>query len=146
MGSDYDVRSVFHSTLKFIQSSHIDILQTSKLTPLPGTQLWTSLQQEGRILTQNFPKDWEEFRFSRLVFKPARMSIEKTYEGFTYLRKIFYSFWNTVKRTSYTLFATKGISSTSMALKFNYAYWKPYRYSEHYLLYNKPGLEKKFRF
>jgi radical SAM superfamily enzyme YgiQ (UPF0313 family) len=146
MGSDYDVRSVFHSTLKFIQSSHIDILQTSKLTPLPGTQLWTSLQQEGRILTQNFPKDWEEFRFSRLVFKPARMSIEETYEGFTYLRKIYYSFWNTVKRTFNTLFATKSISSTIMALKFNYAYWKPYRYSEHYLLYNKPGLEKKFRF
>ncbi len=145
IGSDDDVRSVFHSTLKFIQSSHIDILQTSKLTPLPGTRLWNSLQQEGRIITKNFPKDWEEFRFSRLVFKPAQMSIEEAYEGFTYLRKIYYSFWNTIKRTLYTLIATKSISSTLMAFKFNYAYWKPYRNSEHYLLYNRPGLIKKFR-
>jgi radical SAM superfamily enzyme YgiQ (UPF0313 family) len=145
IGSDDDVRSVFHSTLKFIQSSHIDILQTSKLTPLPGTRLWKSLQQEGRILTQNFPKDWEEFRFSRLVFKPSQMSIEEAYEGFTYLRKSYYSFWETIKRTFYTLITTKNISSTIMAYKFNYAYWKPYRNSEHYRLYNKPDLKKKFR-
>jgi radical SAM superfamily enzyme YgiQ (UPF0313 family) len=145
IGSDDDVQSVFHSTLKFIQSSHIDILQTSKPTPLPGTQLWKSLQQEGRILTQNFPKDWEEFRFSRLVFKPAHMSIEEAYEGFTYLRKIYYGFWETIKRTFYTLISTKSIRSTIMACKFNYAYWKPYRNSEHYRLYNRPGLKKKFK-
>jgi radical SAM superfamily enzyme YgiQ (UPF0313 family) len=145
IGSDDDLRSVFHSTLKFVQSSHIDILQASKLTPLPGTELWKSLQKEGRILTKRFPEDWDEFRFSRLVFKPSRMSIEEAYEGFIYLRKIYYSFWETIKRTLSTLIATKSISSTIMAYKFNYAYWKLYRNSEHYILYNKPGLKKKFR-
>jgi radical SAM superfamily enzyme YgiQ (UPF0313 family) len=144
IGSDDDDRSVFYPTLKFIQSSRIDILQTSKLTPLPGTPLWNSLQKEGRILTHNFPKDWEEYRFSRLVFKPVKISIEDAYEGFVYLRKRYYSFWETLKRTFYTLIATKSINSTFMAFKFNYAYWKPYRNSEHYRLYNKPGLEKKF--
>jgi radical SAM superfamily enzyme YgiQ (UPF0313 family) len=145
IGSDDDDRSVFHPTLEFIKSSRIDILQTSKLTPLPGTPLWKSLQKQGRILTKNYPKDWDEFRFSRLVFKPVKMPIEEAYEGFVYLRKMYYSFWETIKRTFYTMIATKSISSVIIALKFNYAYWKPYRNSVHYRLYNKPGLKKKFR-
>lgn len=144
LGSDDDAPSVFHSTLEFVKSSHIDILQTSKLTPLPGTQLWESLKEEGRILDQNFPKDWERFRFSRLVFKPDQMPIEEVYEGFTYLRKIYYSLWETIKRSLHTLISTKSIKSTIMAYKFNTAYRKPFRNSEHFRLYNRPGLKRKF--
>ena len=145
LGSDDDVRSVFHSTLQFTQSSHIDILQASKLTPLPGTQLWEAMQKEGRILNQDFPKAWDDFRFSRLVFKPAQMSIEEAYEGFTYLRKAYYSFWETAKRTLSTLLSTKSLTSTFLAFKINAFYRKVYRNSEHYRLYNRPDLKKKFR-
>ncbi|MFC1531858.1 B12-binding domain-containing radical SAM protein [Thermodesulfobacteriota bacterium] len=145
LGGDKDDLSVFHSTLEFIKSSRIDILQASKLTPLPGTQLWKNLQKERRIINNNFPKDWEEFRFSRLVFKPEKMSIEEAYEGFTYFRKIYYGFWETLKRTLSTLLTTKSLSSTIMAYKINMFYRKAFRDSEHYRLYNRPGLKKKFR-
>jgi len=145
LGSDEDDRSVFHSTLQFIKSSHIDILQATKLTPLPGTQLWETLQKQGRILNQDFPKAWDDFRFSRMLFKPTQMSIEEVYEGFTYLRKAYYSFWETVKRTLSTLLSTKSLTSTFIAYKINVSYRKAFRNSEHYRLYNRPDLKKKFK-
>ena len=145
LGSDEDDRSVFHSTLQFIKSSHIDVLQATKLTPLPGTQLWETLQKQGRILNQDFPKAWDDFRFSRMLFKPTQMSIEEVYEGFTYLRKAYYSFWETVKRTLSTLLSTKSLTSTFIAYKINVSYRKAFRNSEHYRLYNRPDLKKKFK-
>jgi len=145
LGSDEDDISVFHSTLEFIKSSHIDVIQTTKLTPLPGTQLWESLQKEGRILNQNFPEAWKEYRLSRLVFKPARMSIEEVYKGNNYIRGAYYKFWETIKRTFHTLISTKSLISTYIAHKLNASYRKAFRNSEHYKLYRWRDVKKIFR-
>lgn len=144
LGSDDDDCSVFQSTLQFIKSSHIDVLQTTKPTPLPGTQMWNRMVKEGRILDQNFPQAWEDYRLSRLVYKPTKMSLDEVYEGFTYLKKIYYSFWETLKRTLSTLLTTKSLIATLIAYKFNASYRKAFRNSEHYHRYNQPGLKKKF--
>jgi len=145
LGSDEDDHSVFHSTLKFIKSSHIDVLQITKLTPLPGTQLWETLKKENRILNQDFPKSWEDYRFSRLHFKPVYMSIEEVYEGYAYIKKIYFSFWETIKRTFSTLLTTKSITTTIIAYKLNSSYRKAFFNSENYRFYNRPGLKQKFR-
>jgi len=143
-GDDEDI-SIFDSTLKFIESTGIDVLQITKPTPLPGTQLWHKLSNEGRILNQNFPKAWEEYRLTKMVYKPANMSIEDVYEGFTYIRKIYYGIWQTAKRTIATLLTTKNLVTTVIAYKFNASYRKAFITSEHYKIYNRPGLIKKFR-
>jgi len=145
LGSDEDDISVFDSTLKFIKSSHIDVIQTTKLTPLPGTLLWESLQKERRILNQNFPEAWKEYRLSRLVFKPAKMTIEEVYQGNNYIRGAYYRFWETIKRTFYTFVTTKSLISTYIAYKLNDSYRKAFRNSEHYRLFKWHDLKKNFR-
>jgi len=145
LGDDHDDRSIFHSTLKFVESSRIDVLQVSKLTPLPGTELWKTMQRDGRISDQNFPEAWEDYRFTKMLFVPARMSIEEVYEGFTYLRTAYYSFWKTLRRTLSTLFSTKSLKATILAYGFNASYRKAFRNSEHYALYRGKNLTKKFR-
>ena len=144
LGSDEDDHSIFRTTLKFIQSSHIDVLQITKPTPLPGTQLQKILKQNNRIIHQDFPKDWNDYRFSRLHFKPGKMSIEDVYEMYAYIKKVYFSLWETVKRTLYTLITTKSLTSTVIAYKFNASYRKAFRNSENYKIYNRPGLRKKF--
>jgi radical SAM superfamily enzyme YgiQ (UPF0313 family) len=144
LGSDEDDHSVFQSTLEFIKSSHIDVLQTTKPTPLPGTQLWETMQRENRILNQDFPKAWNDYRFSTLLFKPKKISIEDVYMGFTYLRNVYYSFWETIKRTFYTLFDTKSLIATIIAYKYNASYRKAFRNSEHYYKYNNINLKRRF--
>ena len=144
LGSDEDDISVFHSTLKFIKSSHIDVLQATKPTPLPGTQLWETLQKENRILNQDFPEAWNDYRLSTLLFKPVKMSIKDVYMGFTFLRIVYYSFWETTKRTLSTLFTTKSLTATLIAYKFNASYCKAFRNSEHYQKFKSVNLKKKF--
>jgi len=145
MGCDDDDISIFDTTLEFVESAHLDVLQVTKPTPLPGTQLWHTLSNEGRILNQDYPKAWEEYRLTKMVYTPAKMSIEDVYEGFTYMRKIYYGLWKTVKRTLNTLFTTKNLIGTILAYKFNVSYRKAFKESEHYTIYNRPGLKRKFR-
>jgi radical SAM superfamily enzyme YgiQ (UPF0313 family) len=145
IGSDDEDISVFHSTLEFVKSSHIDVLQVTKLTPLPGTRLWKSMHAQGRILYCNFPKDWQEFRLTRMVFKPTQMTIADVYEGFIYLRKSYFSLLETVKRTLFTLFATRSLTSTLIAYKLNFSYRKTFLSSARYRAYYHSGLKKKFQ-
>ncbi len=145
LGGDEDNRTVFHSTLEFIKSSGIDVLQITKPTPLPGTQLWKTLQEEGRIVNQHFPEAWDDYRLTKFVFKPKQMSIEEAYEGFTYLRKVFYSTIETLKRTTNTLMTTKSPVATLIAYKFNASYRKAFINSDHYKKYDRPGLTSSFK-
>lgn len=145
LGSDDENLSVFQSTLDFIESSRIDVLQITKLTPLPGTQLWNNIVKEDRLLSQDFPKAWQDYRLTKMVYKPAKMTVEDVYEGFTYLRIIYYGFWKTLKRTLSTFWASKNLITTVIAYKVNMSYRKAFRESEHYKIYNRPGLKRKFR-
>ncbi len=144
LGGDDDDRSVFHHTLKFVREARIDVLQATKPTPLPGTQMWEAMKNEGRIMNQNFPSAWSDYRLSRLVFEPLKMTKRDVYEGFVYLRKAYYGLWETMKRTFLTFSATKSFIATLVAYKFNASYRKAFRESSHYRLYNRSGLNKKF--
>jgi radical SAM superfamily enzyme YgiQ (UPF0313 family) len=144
LGSDEDNLSVFHSTLKFIKSSHIDVLQITKPTPLPGTQLRKMLQKEKRLFKQDLPKAWNDYRFSRLHFKPVHMSIEEVYEEYACIKENYFNFWETLKRTFFTLFDTKSLIATIIAYKYNASYCKAFKNSEHYRKYKNINLKKKF--
>lgn len=144
LGGDEDDPSVFHATLDFIRASRIDVLQVTKPTPLPGTQLWHSLKEEGRIACDNFPADWDDYSLSRLVFKPRGMTIEEVYEGFTYLRHIYYRSWETVQRTLSTLIATKSITTTFIAYRLNASYRKAFKNSKRYRQYRHKNTKVKF--
>jgi len=145
VGGDEDDLSIFHTTLKFIESSKIDILQITKPTPLPGTGLWKQLSGDNRILDTDFPKAWMNYRFTKMVFKPHKMSIDDVYEGFTYLKIKYYGFWGTVKRTLATLLSSKSITSTIIAYAVNQSYKKGFLNSEHYKIYRNKGLKRKFQ-
>lgn len=144
LGGDEDDLQVFHATLDFIKTSHIDVLQVTKPTPLPGTQLWHSLKKDGRIIRDDFPSDWDDYGLTRLVFKPRRMTIEEVYEGFTYLRHVYYRFWETVRRTSSTFSATKSITTTFIAYRLNASYRKAFKNSERYRQYRHNDIRNKF--
>ncbi len=145
LGSDADDLATFHTTLEFIQSARIDVLQITKPTPLPGTRLWQTLSKDNRIFSQDFPSDWRDYRFSRLQFKPEKLSVEEVYEGYAYIKNAYFSLWETYKRTFFTLLETKDIVATLIAYKFNASYRKAFFDSKNYHYATKPGLKKKFR-
>ena len=39
--------------------------------------------KDNRIIDTDFPRAWQEYRLSRLVYEPKKMSRQEAYEGFT---------------------------------------------------------------
>jgi radical SAM superfamily enzyme YgiQ (UPF0313 family) len=69
-GADADDLATFKETVRFALRNRIDTAQFLVLTPVPGTQLYKRLENEGRILTT----DWQYYDGHHVVFKPAKMS------------------------------------------------------------------------
>ena len=144
LGADGDDKGVFDETFRFVHDSGVDALQVTKPTPLPGTQLWEEMTRGGRLLKSNFPADWDEYRFTKMVFEPAQLSVEEIYRGFTYLRMKYYGRAETVRRSLRTLAATKSPTAAALAFLFDRSYRNAFFQSEHYARYRDCDLGKPF--
>jgi radical SAM superfamily enzyme YgiQ (UPF0313 family) len=144
VGGDDDDITVFKNTLDFINGSHIDILQVSKLTPLPGTRLFETMNRESRILNQNYPSDWKDYRFTRTLYNPSKMTIEEVYEGYGYLKRKYFSRWQTIKRTANTFLTTKSVVSAIMAYQLNKSYYRAFLDSDNYDYYGRSEMDNKY--
>ncbi len=104
-GWDSDTRERMGKRVEYIRQSSADSIQTTFVTPLPGTRLFDKLKQEGRFIYDRFPDDWQRFDYGDMVFKPAQMTREdfleamnealhRIYEPPFLRRKFFRSWWN----------------------------------------------------
>jgi radical SAM superfamily enzyme YgiQ (UPF0313 family) len=97
VGYDFDTPSAFDELTAFIQESHLLMPLINILTPFPGTQLFSRLEKEGRILH----KDWTKFDAKHVVFSPSSMSPAALSEGYMKIVKAVYSFDAIWKRLEY---------------------------------------------
>jgi radical SAM superfamily enzyme YgiQ (UPF0313 family) len=94
LGADQDTPKVFDRTLAFLEEAKLDALQATILTPFPGTPLFKSMEEEGRILHRH----WEKYDFRHVVFRPERMSVNTLREGHRRVLTRFYSRSSVLKR------------------------------------------------
>ena len=76
-GMDSDTPSALRHRTNYILRSGIDIMQTTYLTPLPGTRLFDRLKEEGRLLYTDFPGDWVRYDMTQVIHHPLML---KTHE------------------------------------------------------------------
>lgn len=69
-GGDNDTPDVFEQALEFLLEANVETIQTTRLTPFPGTPLFAELDRQGRI----FDKNWSHYDFNNVVFEPLHMS------------------------------------------------------------------------
>jgi radical SAM superfamily enzyme YgiQ (UPF0313 family) len=93
-GFDTDTSEIFENTLKTIYKWNLDRAAFAVLTPFPGTELFSELEKEGRILTKN----WEKYNLRNVVFQPINFSVNQLYHGRNLTTKKFYSLSNCFKR------------------------------------------------
>jgi len=93
-GMDHDTPEVFMQTAQFAVEAAIDLPRFAIVTPFPGTALYSRLQSEERILTQN----WELYDGQHVVFQPAQMSPQALYAGHERAWKHAYSLRSTARR------------------------------------------------
>jgi len=82
-GFDGEERHVFERTAEFVQRNRLNLVLYSVYTPFPGTNAWTRLNAQGRILT----RDWSLYDGRHAVFAPAKMSVDELEQGL-------YDAWN----------------------------------------------------
>jgi radical SAM superfamily enzyme YgiQ (UPF0313 family) len=76
-GMDVDTPEKLRNRTEYMIRSPLDVMQTTIMTPLPGTRLFEQLQSGGRLLYTNYPRDWEHYDMGEAVFKPRGITPEK---------------------------------------------------------------------
>ncbi len=69
-GMDSDTPSALRRRTNYILRSGVDVMQTTYLTPLPGTRLFNMLQDQGRLLYTHFPEDWVRYDMTQVIHHP----------------------------------------------------------------------------
>ena len=59
IGLDVDTAGIGRRTAEAARQYGVDLLNALFLTPLPGTRLWDQMTAEGRLLLDDFPRDWQ---------------------------------------------------------------------------------------
>jgi radical SAM superfamily enzyme YgiQ (UPF0313 family) len=112
LGFDEDTPETLRNSAELADDLNVDVSRFAVLTPFPGTQLFTSLKAQGRILTEN----WLLYDTEHVVFQPARMDAAA-------LQETLYRTW----RQSYSLrriarrvrpFAGRGLLCAAVNLGF----------------------------
>jgi radical SAM superfamily enzyme YgiQ (UPF0313 family) len=105
-GMDGDTSEKLQHRADYMIRNGVDVMQTTYLTPLPGTRLFEQLQGEERLLHTKFPGDWDRYDMTEVVHQPGSMeaneltlsmqkSNQRMYDRSVLLRKAFRTLWKT---------------------------------------------------
>lgn len=95
-GGDNDTTNIFDDTIDFAMKNGIYSGSFTILTPLPGTQLFKQMEEEGRIIDY----DWSRYTFWDVIFQPKNMTSDELAKGVAYVYDRFYSKENVSLRTT----------------------------------------------
>lgn len=101
-GADGDSKDTFGRTVDFALTHDIDTVQFLILTPVPGSDLFRQLEDEGRIFT----RDWSLYDGHHVVFEPAQMSPVELQLGTIRANRRFYSLGSVARSLSCFRFGT----------------------------------------
>ena len=100
----------------------IDVMQTTFLTPLPGTRLFDRYQQEERLLYTNFPQDWEHYDMSEVIHQPGSMEPLQLTQTMGILKQQMYTWPVLLRKAFTTLVQTRNMDATMFAWNSNINY------------------------
>jgi len=112
LGLDGDDRGAFARTAEFAERHKLAAAQFSVLTPFPGTVIREQLEQEGRILDN----DWSHYTMSHVVFRPRHMTDLELHRGQRYVYGRFYSIPSILQRCC----TTRGKLLTRLLVNLSY--------------------------
>jgi len=96
-GSDHDTAESFEQAYAFAMQNRFYITAFNHMTPFPGTPLYQRLQQENRLLYDQWWLD-SNYRYNTLPFQPKLMEPEEVQQLCLRYRKQFYSLRSIAKR------------------------------------------------
>jgi radical SAM superfamily enzyme YgiQ (UPF0313 family) len=121
-GLDSDLKEDLRRRTDFIVGCGLDAIQTSILTPMPGTEVYKKILRENRLEMNSFPKDWQHYHACDVVFRPKNMSAQTLADEMTNCYHRVYSrhaiYWRFLK----TLMRTKNFGASFWSFMSNTHY------------------------
>ena len=136
IGNENESTKYYKELADFIIKTGVDAVQISILTPLPGTNLYIRLKNQGRLICDNYPNDWRKYRFSYLVHEPHGVTEKEVYWGNNYIKSQIYSPYNFTLRMIKSLFTLKKLDSFSAIYKMNKVYKRSWEKSHYFKKFN----------
>jgi radical SAM superfamily enzyme YgiQ (UPF0313 family) len=96
-GYDGDTPESFGETVSFAREHALYIAAFNHLTPFPSTPLYTRLQNERRLLYENWWLD-KRYSYNRIPFQPRGMTPEELRQNCLAARRQFYSWGSIAQR------------------------------------------------
>ena len=62
---------------RFINRLNVDAIQTSILTPYPGTKLRARMKEQGRLVCRDYPADWQYYNWEDIVIRHPHIESEQ---------------------------------------------------------------------
>ena len=100
-GLDGDTLEMARRIEEFIEETGVDVPGINLLRPIPGTDLFTRLAAEGRLLHD--PGNHDAFRFSwgqEMLYRPKSIPLEEFIPSYTDLTRRVFTLKNAIRRTA----------------------------------------------
>ncbi len=105
-GFETETRETIDHRVNFFRKCQADSIQSTIVTPLPGTGLFKKMESEGRLEVTNFPEAWRYYSFEEPVFTPDFMGrlemqeyimkgLERVYDRKLIKRRFYRTWWQT---------------------------------------------------
>lgn len=123
-GQDHDNPDTIERTVDFIKEAQIDAVQLCIQTPIPGTELYQKLEEEGRLRLTNYPQDWDAYNMFSLTYELNHLSEDELYHKLFTAYKEVSSFFPSLKRGLTTFRKTRSGFSTGISFFWNHGIYK----------------------
>lgn len=97
-GYDDDTPQTYMDAANFALENGLYLCGFNHLTPIPGTPLYSRLENEGRLRYERWWLD-DAYTYNKLPFNPMRMTAEEVRENCLKARRHFYSLRNIMRRS-----------------------------------------------
>jgi len=121
-GMDGDTPESLRRRAAYMVRSGVDVMQTTYLTPLPGTRLFDQLRDEGRLLYGDFPRDWERYDMTEATHRPRGMAPEALTQAMIAANRRMYAWPVLAGKALRTLCETRSPMATMFAWQSNVNY------------------------
>ncbi len=121
-GMDGDTPDKLRRRAEYMVHSGVDVMQRTFMTPLPGTRLFERLRGEGRLLYDDFPRDWEHYDMGEAVHQPRGMTPESLTQAMEESGRQMYAWPVLLRKALRTLRETRNPMAAMFAWQSNINY------------------------
>jgi len=121
-GSDLENQESMLRKVDYILKNRIDVIQTTILTPLPGTRLFNDFLKNNRLIATNFPQDWDLYDMGELTYTINQLDNDSFLKIHKICLKKLYSKITLYKKFLKSLFHSKSLETAIWAYSSNKNY------------------------